>query len=295
MKAVWNINSVLESVLRNIACVLALLGSFAVLAQTVPDDGSAVSEAVASGSVSGSATMSAPNDSSAIAGNTDSDGKPAHPLRPYKATYKTSTRGLTLTLERSLAMDENGDCRLTSEGRLLVAGISEVSIFAVDNERILPKSYVYQLSGPISRRREVHFDPNAEVIRSLYKKEWYDLPKEDDTLDRMSQQEQLRLLLLNDPTPQDDLEFRVADGRKVKVYKLRFEGEEIIDTPMGPVVTLHFERDDDDPDKRSGFWVAPAWDYLMVKTVHLEDGRTTEVNLVKARIAGKPVRGERDS
>jgi hypothetical protein len=214
-----------------------------------------------------------------------------HDLRPYAATYKTSTRGLNLTLERNLTVDENGLCRLTSEGRLLVAGISEVSVFAVDGDRVEPRSYVYQLSGPVSRRREVHFDSNSDSIRSLYKKEWYSLPKEPGTLDRMSQQEQLRLSLLNDETPRDNILFRVADGRKVKEYLLRYAGEEVLDTPMGQVLTLRFERDHDDPERRSAFWVAPAWDYLMVRTVHVEDGRTTEANLVSASIDGQPLRG----
>lgn len=222
----------------------------------------------------------------------DTPGSTEHPLRPYTATYKTSARGLSLTLNRSLSMDDNGECRLTSEGKILVAGIQEVSVFTVDGEQIKPRSYVYQLSGPVSRRREVHFDPAADVIRSLYKKEWYELPKQPGTLDRMSQQEQLRLLLLNDPTPQDDIVLRVADGRKIKNYELRFAGEEIIDTPMGPVITLMFEREHDEPERRSAFWVAPAWDYLMVKTLHVEDGRTTEANLISASIEGTPLRGD---
>jgi hypothetical protein len=212
-------------------------------------------------------------------------------LLPYEATYKTSTRGLNLTLERRLSIDDNGDCRLTSDGKLLVAGISEVSVFTVNGDQVEPKSYIYQLSGPVNRRREVHFEQGSDTIRSLYKKKWYDLPNEPGTLDRMSQQEQLRLLLLNDDTPRDNILFRVADGRKVKEYLLRYDGEEVIDTPMGAVNTLRFERDHDDPERRSAFWVAPAWDYLMVRTVHVEDGRTTEANLVSASIDGRALRG----
>ncbi|WP_439106965.1 DUF3108 domain-containing protein [Congregibacter sp.] len=212
-------------------------------------------------------------------------------LTPYDAVYKTSTSGLSIKLRRSLSMDDNGDCRLTSEGKLLVAGISEVSVFTLDDEHIQPRSYVYQLSGPVSRRREVHFDKDSDVIRSLYKKEWYELPKTGDTLDRMSQQEQLRLSLLNDPTPREDILFHVADGRKVKEYRLVYQGEERLETPMGWVNTLHFERDHDDPDRQSGVWIAPDWDYLMVRTVHVDNGKTTIANLISADIAGSAVSG----
>lgn len=213
------------------------------------------------------------------------------PLQPYDAVYKTATSGLSIKLHRSLSMDENGDCRLTSEGRLLVAGINEVSVFGLDGDRVQPKSYVYQLSGPVSRRREVHFDTESPFIRSLYKKEWYELPKTPDTLDRMSQQEQLRLFLLNDPTPREDMRFRIADGRKVKEYRLLYRGEERLETPMGWVDTLHFERVHDDPERESNVWIAPGWDYLMVRTVHTDEGKTTEADLISASINGRPVSG----
>lgn len=212
-------------------------------------------------------------------------------LTPYEAVYKTTTSGLNIKLKRSLSMDGNGDCRLTSEGKLLVAGISEVSVFAVDGDRVKPKSYVYQLSGPVKRRREVHFDEGSAIVRSLYKKEWYELPRTDETLDRMSQQEQLRLLLLNDPTPKEDMLFRVADGRKVKDYRLFYRGEERLETPMGWVNTLHFEREHDDPERASDVWIAPDWDYLMVRTRHVDDGKTTEVHILSASIDGSAVSG----
>ena len=212
-------------------------------------------------------------------------------LTPYEAVYKTSTSGLSIRLRRSLSMESNGVCRLTSEGRLLVAGISEVSVFSVAGAQVRPKSYIYQLSGPVSRRREVHFDEGSDVIRSLYKKEWYALPKTHDTLDRMSQQEQLRLLLLNDPTPRHDIRFRVADGRRVKEYRLHYRGDARVETPMGWVDTLRFARKHDNPKRRSEVWIAPKWDYLIVRTLHVDDGKTTVADLVSARIEGHAVSG----
>ncbi|MEM6485660.1 MAG: DUF3108 domain-containing protein [Pseudomonadota bacterium] len=212
-------------------------------------------------------------------------------LSPYDATYKTSTSGLSIKLHRSLSIDTQGGCRLTSEGKLLVAGISEVSVFSVEGQRVRPRSYVYQLRGPVNRRREVHFDPGDSVIRSLYKKNWYELPRGDDTLDRMSQQEQLRLTLMNMEDPRQDLSFSVADGRKVKDYVLRYAGDERLETPMGWVETLHFEREHRDPERRSGIWIAPAWDFLMVRTVHVDDGKTTEADLISAKIASTDVQG----
>jgi hypothetical protein len=215
--------------------------------------------------------------------------KAAH-LKPYTAEYTTTARGMSLTLKRELQSDAKGNYTLTNGGKILVAGFHEVSVFRLQDDRIAPKSYVYQGTGLINRRREVHFTPGANTIRSFYKDKWYELPYTDGTLDRMSQQEQLRLSLLNDPSPRDDITIRVADGKRIKDYQLVFVGEDTLQTPLGKVKTLHFERVHNDPDRKSDTWVAPGWDYMMVKTVHIEDGKPVEVNLKKATLNGQPLK-----
>jgi hypothetical protein len=207
-------------------------------------------------------------------------------LKPYTAQYKTTARGMALTLTRSLKQGADGSYTLTNGGKIMVVGFHEVSVFNLEGDQVLPKSYVYQGTGLINRRREVHFTPGSEVIRSLYKDQWYELPYTKGTLDRMSQQEQLRLTLLNDPTPKEDVAVRIADGKRVKDYTLTYRGEEPIETPMGTFQTLHFERIHDDPDRKSDVWVAPELDYLMIKTVHIEDDKPVEVTLIKASIEG---------
>ena len=207
-------------------------------------------------------------------------------LRPYIASYKTTTRGMELTLTRKLKISADGRYTLTNGGKMMVVGFHEVSVFGVEGIHIRPKSYIYQGTGLINRRREVHFPPDSNTIRSLYKEQWYDLPKTDRTLDRLSQQEQLRLSLLNDPMPNKDIAIQVADGKRVKDYQLMYVGEEPVDTPMGPIRSLHFKRLHDDPDRKSDMWLAPDHDYLMVKTVHVEDGNPVEVVLTSASMDG---------
>ena len=207
-------------------------------------------------------------------------------LRPYSAQYKTTARGMALKLSRNLKASADGSYTLTNGGKIMVVGFHEVSVFTIDGARVQPKSYVYQGTGLINRRREVHFTPGSDTIRSLYKEQWYDLPYSDGTLDRMSQQEQLRLLLINDPTPKEDISIRVADGKRVKDYLLTYRGEEVIETPMGSFKTLHFERIHDDPERKSHTWIAPELDYLMVKTIHVEDDKPVEMILTDAKIEG---------
>ncbi|MFV0277424.1 MAG: DUF3108 domain-containing protein [Parahaliea sp.] len=210
-------------------------------------------------------------------------------LRPYTAEYDTSALGMHLTLRRELKTDGDGSYTLTNGGKILVAGFHEVAVFQVRQEELIPRSYVYQGTGLINRRREVHFTPGADTVRSLYKGEWYELPNKPGTLDRLSQQEHLRLLMLREPDPRDGLAITIADGKKIKNSTLHVVGEEVVETALGPINTLHFERQHDDPERLSEVWVAPEWDYLMVKTVHVEDDRPVEILLTKASIDGVPV------
>ena len=213
-------------------------------------------------------------------------------LRPYVAQYNTTTRGMELTLTRILKPGADGSFTLTNGGKIMVVGFHEVSVFKVEGTRIQPKSYVHQETGLINRRREVHFTPGTDTIRSLYKEQWYDLPRTAITLDRLSQQEQLRLTLLNDPTPAGDISIQVADGKRVKDYHLLYVGEELLETALGPIRTLHFERLHDNPERKSDMWLAPDWDYLMVKTLHIEDNTPVEITLMSVSIEGVAIEAQ---
>ena len=223
-------------------------------------------------------------------------------LRPYTATYNTTALGVSLTLSRSLEAPEAGADRyiLTNIGDLMVAGFHEISVFRVTNGQVSPESYVYRGTGLMKRHRELQFSAETGVIRSLHKDQWYELPYHKTTLDRMSQLEQLRLALLagraapgpaapGPAAPPDVLILRVADGKRVKDRKLVFVAAEALDTPLGQIGTLHFERLHDDPERQSHIWIAPGWDYLVVKTVHVENGKPVEMILTGATIAGAPV------
>lgn len=208
-------------------------------------------------------------------------------LSTYTAEYRLSRAGLTLSVTRELKESGDGGYTLSQGGKNLVANIHEMSAFRVEGARIVPKSFIYQLSAPfVKRRREIHFTPGSSTIRSLYKDTWYDLPYTEGTLDRMSQQEQLRLSLLNDPTPEEDFSVPVADGRRVKTYDFVFVAEETLSTALGDLRTLHFRRVHDDPERQSDTWVAPDLAYLIVKATHSEDGSPTELLITSASVEG---------
>jgi len=225
-----------------------------------------------------------------------SDGAPPDTkslqIKPYTAQYATTTRGLAITIDRKLIRAANGSYELTSGGSKIIAGFKESSRFTVRDSNIVPETYIYQGSGLMNRRREVRFTAGANTLQSLYKEKWYDLPYTPNTYDRMTQQEQMRLRLLQHSTAPQAMVLTVADGKRVKNHQLRLVGQERLETPMGEVDTVHYERLHKDPDRTSDIWLAPQWDYLMVRTLHVDDGSPVEANIEKATIEGVSVRGD---
>ncbi|MEM8563482.1 MAG: DUF3108 domain-containing protein [Pseudomonadota bacterium] len=209
-------------------------------------------------------------------------------LTPYVAEYATSARGFDIQITRILEGDTNDHFILSSKGNLLVAGFHEISVFRTEGEKVHSISYVYQGTGLVNRRRELHFDTPPGSISSLYKDEWYELPYSANTLDRMNQIEQLRLWLLNSADAGESRTIRVANGKRVKDTLWLFKGEEIQQTPMGDIATVRFERVHNKAERRSVIWLAPEWDYLLVKMSHTEGDTPVEMLLNSVTFAQEP-------
>ena len=213
-------------------------------------------------------------------------------LPTYVAEYQSEVSGMDVTLTRTLT-EENGQYRLNQSGqKTFLVKISEDAKFSVENDRVVGDHFVYQLSGITKRRREVIFDKNAGVIRSLRKKKWTEHPWAEDVLDRLSLQEQWRLILLNADTPPELVPLSVVDGERIKPKEFELVETVLIDTPVGRLNTVHYRERRDDPEKRrSDTWLAVDHTFLMVRTEHVEDGSKTVIELVSGAVEGRPISG----
>ncbi len=79
----------------------------------------------------------------------------------------------------------------------------------------------------------------------------------------------------------------MANARKTRTWC--WSANETLQTPLGAVDTVHYERLHDLGERKSDFWFAPAWDYLMVRTVHVENGDPVEMTLSGATLGGEIV------
>jgi hypothetical protein len=215
----------------------------------------------------------------------------ADELSLYEAVYTTKVIGLSVTLNRSLTR-EGDRFHLSQAGKTFMLSLNEDSHFTLEGEQIIGKEFVYQLGGVSKRRREVHFDPANNTIRSLKKKEWTEHPWSPDVLDRLSQQEQMRLKLLLAETPPERISLSIIDGPRIKLKHFDLVETGSLETEVGTLNTVHYRLRHDDPSERSSdAWLATDHDFLMVRTEHVEDGSKTVIRLQSASVEGKPVTG----
>ena len=215
----------------------------------------------------------------------------ADELSLYEAAYTTKVIGLSVTLNRSLTR-EGDRFHLSQAGKTFLLSLNEDSHFTLKGEQIIGEEFVYQLGGVSKRRREVHFDPANNTIRSLKKKEWTEHPWSPDVLDRLSQQEQMRLKLLLAEIPPERISLSIIDGPRVKLKHFDLVETGSLETEVGTLNTVHYRLRHDDPSERSSdAWLATDHDFIMVRTEHIEDGSKTVIGLQSASIEGKPVTG----
>ena len=185
--------------------------------------------------------------------------------------------GMTLDLTRSLT--RNGDdYRLESSGKNFLIKMKESADFRLTDSGIEGVRFDSKVKTLKSNNRSVEFDKELGVIKSMKRGEWSEHPLEPGVLDQFSQQQQLRLTLMQTDTPPETLQFRVIDGAKISDKSWQRLPNETLQTPLGNIEAVHYRAVHKNPKKRaSEIWLAPNLDYLMVRTKHVERGATIEV------------------
>ncbi len=213
----------------------------------------------------------------------------AHAEMPtsFENEYSTRLFGIKVTVTHQLTNGENGGQQLRFEADSWVGNIEEISQFDWVDGTVQPHKYFYKRRG-LGRDRdaELTFDWEEErVINDVQGKSWaMDIRK--NVQDKLSYQIQLQKDLI---AGRNNLVYPIADGGEMKEYRFEIVAEERLNTPMGEVDTVKVMRSRDDDDRVTYAWLAPKWNYLLVRLEQQEDGDSHTINIDKARINGKKI------
>ncbi|WP_438970047.1 DUF3108 domain-containing protein [Methylophaga sp.] len=202
----------------------------------------------------------------------------AQELPDFSANYLVKLNGIQAgELKRSLETQPSGIRRFHSVSQAKGVFsffkpdvIEETSLWQSHNGKVKPQSYIYQRSGGKKDKiLEMDFDWQKNIVSIDDRQHPWELELEPGTLDKLVYQ----IRLMQDlERGIEQVDYRIADGGKLKTYHIEVLGKEIITTPLGQIEAVKLTRHREKPsDRQTTLWCAPALNYLPVKLEHIED------------------------
>ena len=199
---------------------------------------------------------------------------------PFFARYSLTTQGAKIGVTEWTMKAIAADI-FVYESRTVAAGIyglvsdqevTERSEWQLRDGMIQPLSYSYHRSGG-DRERDVavNFDWETRQAENTAEGHSWRMPVPDGTLDKLSY---LLVMMRDLAEAKSPLRYQIADGGRLKVYELRIEGEERIDTALGSLDTVVVRRLRDSDERETLLWCAESLDYMPVKIEHREKDGT---------------------
>jgi hypothetical protein len=220
-------------------------------------------------------------------------------LSTFRAVYKADYKGLPIraTGIRELSRTADNDYLLSSSAKSFVASITEQSRFSLgDDNQIIPTEYQYHRTG-IGKNRDatLSFDWAALLVENDVQARPWTMSVPLGALDKLSYQLQMRHDLAaahQQDLPWPDLTYQVADGGQLKTYQFSVVGLELVTTPAGKFNALRVTRVRKDSDRVTDFWLAPEYDFMLVRFIQKEEDRGGfELMLKEATFRDEIVKG----
>lgn len=210
------------------------------------------------------------------------------PVSPFKATYVAKFNGMPVEAQRELVKVGNG-YRLSTSANNVLGQMSESELFSIDAKGViqLDQYHSQQSFFGIAKAEDLVIDATKGTARYTRKDKQRDIALAPGYLGPVSYQLQLaRDLAAKAPA----YHYQVINRGKVKDYRFEAIGEEVVETAIGPIRTLKLRRVRDNQERETLFWMAPEWNYLLIKLWQREeDGQSYELTLSTATVNGQPV------
>ncbi len=198
----------------------------------------------------------------------------AETLKPFEAQYRISVSKIPTPVEATMSLQPvekyPGMYRMKLVIDSWLLSNREESVFAWRDCKPRTDHYIHEFEG-LGRHRWHHMNffrhPPRVVNESQEKTTEYKIEK--DTLD------ELTLLLHAGCALENGAERykgKAAYGDEVDEHHIKVTDRETLDTPAGRLKTLVVKKQrDEDSQRRTLFWVAPALDYMVVRAKHIEN------------------------
>lgn len=154
---------------------------------------------------------------------------------------------------------------------LALSDLVQISEGHVTSSGLQPMQYVYQYGRNTDKAQRAYFDWQAGILLMTHGAKQNTVELQPGTQDLLSFMYQFMFV-----PPLQDMRLAITNGKRLRIYDYGFEGEETLQTTIGPLRTFHIGRSSSD-DEKTELWLAVDYHYLPVKISKTEkDGTVTE-------------------
>lgn len=210
------------------------------------------------------------------------------------------TARYTASIDKGVSIDGEATASLTRQSGnrwqyrfdvdSFIADIRESARFRWNGQTVSPDTYRYSLEGWMisDRHRSMTFNWADDRVKGQYEGTRVDLPLTRDALGPITYQLQLRQDLKKGL---ETMRYQVVGDGRMDDDRFAVQGEEVLDSRLGPLNTIKVEKVRAPEKKRETYlWFAPEWDYMLVRLVQVsKDGTRYEVHLTDATVDGETV------
>ena len=147
--------------------------------------------------------------------------------------------------------------------------VQETSRGRMDARGIRPDLYRFERrGGKGDKRAVVSFDWQAAQVKNTINGESWKMAVPPGTLDKLVVQIAMMHRLQEAVR---DQHFRVADGGKLKDFRIHVQARETLEVPAGRFATVKVEKTPESGSRKTYLWLAPALGYLPVQIMRVEN------------------------
>jgi len=208
----------------------------------------------------------------------------AHGIAPFTATYTVFRNDSEIGVRTHRLSKQNNrylyeaNMRTTGLARFFKSGeVTEKSQWQFKNKKIVPITYEYNDSSNEKRHTLLSFDwSNHSVTNNVANKPWA-MKIPDGTQDKFS----YMVALMHDlKHGEQNPEYKIADGGRLKTYQFKYLGTDVIELPIGKFKTVKLQRTRVGKKNRITYlWCLPDKNYLPIKIERHKSGNIYTMTL----------------
>lgn len=142
---------------------------------------------------------------------------------------------------------------------LIIPDLLQISDGFISQNGLQPEHYLYQFGDKKDKTYQANFDKESRKLTLHSSKGDKQVALLDGAQDLLSFMYQFMF-----EAPMQNMQLAITNGRKLDVYDYSFEGEEIVNTKMGDIKTIHLLRTSGENEKDE-LWLAVDYQYVPVK------------------------------